>query len=588
MRQRDSLKECVVPVPRTRGTALVRVHFQRNIFEPRPIVRRCELKQTRETSEGILETLVTILDKRYATSAPIDAYPTSLSCTLPSQPERTVLASLRRYGQDAQYDKSQLAHCRSELSKILACRNGAFGSHEFECGACGQRRIIYAACNNRHCPGCGWLKRKAWLDTVVAWRLPSEYYHTVFTVPHKLNRLLMANQKECYQLFFHTAQATLLHTAKRDFNCQPGMILTLHTWGQRMLTHIHIHAIVTAGGMSIDTSTPTWIPIQPDAPGMENEALALEFQKRFVRGLKLLYKKGLLVMPEGTAGVAPITCQAEFDKRLDRIASKPWVANAKRTAQHFRNTIFLIRYAANYVVGIAISDNRILIDENGNVTIKYKCYKRKIRTTETMTGEEFVRRFMLHIVPNGVHRVRYGGIFHGKGRTERLNRCRDLLLEYNEKNNIQYDNAIEVSLSPAPLVPDLPPTLEQPQAPEPQASKSLTNVERNLPKCSRCKTPEMRSLGFQDASTTRAWIAISQQVIAMYAMAWTTFDDLSELLKKNIRVKLEINGIEQTWFEFDTRVREKVILGIPDSLSMIIINSHCAHLPSPSLPIPEW
>ena len=189
----------------------------------------------------------------YVTSAPITVYPTSLSCTLPSQPERTVLASLRRYGQDAQYDKTQLLHCRSEISKILACRNGAFGSHEFECGSCGHRRIIYASCNNRHCPSCSWLKRKAWLENVLSWRMPCDYYHTVFTVPHKLNRLLMANQKECYLLFFHTAQETLLYTAKRDYQCQPGLILTLHTWGQRMLTHIHIHAIMTAGGIPIPT-----------------------------------------------------------------------------------------------------------------------------------------------------------------------------------------------------------------------------------------------------------------------------------------------------------------------------------------------
>ena len=535
-----------------------------------------------------MDTQTIVLDKSYALTATVDAYPTSLCAGLPSQPERTVLASLRRYGQDGQYDKSQLAHCRSELSKILACRNGAFGSHEFECGACGNRRIIYAACNNRHCPGCGWLKRKAWLDTVASWRLPSEYYHTVFTVPHKLNRLLMANQKECYQLFFHTAQATLLHIAKRDFNCQPGMILTLHTWGQRMLTHIHIHAIVTAGGMSLDAATPTWNPIPPDASGMENEALAIEFQKRFVSGLKLLYKKGMLVMPEGTPGAAPINCQAKFDKRLDGIASKRWVANAKRTAKHFRNTIFLIRYAGNYVIGIAISDNRILTDENGNVTIKHKCYKRKIRTTETMTGEEFVRRFLLHIVPSGVHRVRYGGIFHGKGRTERLDRCRTLLMQYNEKNNIQYNNISEDDSSPVPSEPDHQSALKEPQATELQVGQSPKKSERNLPTCSRCMTPEMRSLGFQDASTTRALIAISQRVIAMYALAWTTFDDLSEFLRKNVRVKLEIKRIEQTWFAFEPQLLEETKLGLPDGLTRILVHSHCDSLPSPNLPIPDW
>ena len=246
---------------------------------------------------------------------------------------------------------------------------------------------------------------------------------------------------------------------------------------------------MTAGGMSIpakpqltadgtpeEPSPMTWIPIPPDAPGMDNEALALEFRKRFVRDLKLLYKKGRLEMPFVRPGAKDITTQAEFDKRLDQIALKPWVADAKRTPKHLRTEISLLKYGSKYVFGIAISDYRILIDENGNVTIKYKDYERNIRTTETMTGEEFVRRFMLHILPRGVHRVRYGGIFHGKGRTARLDQCRQLLIEYNEKSDIHY----------------------------------YSSVERNLPKCARCKTPEMSSLGFQDARTTRAIIAITQ------------------------------------------------------------------------------
>ena len=516
-----------------------------------------------------------------------------------------MLASLRRYGQDAQYDKSQLWHCRSEFSKILGCRDGSFGSHEFECKSCGHRRIIYASCNNRHCPSCSWLKRKAWLENVISWRLPCEYYHTVFTVPHRLNRLLMANQKECYQLFFHTAQDTLLYTAKRDFQCQPGMILTLHTWGQRMLTHIHIHVIMTAGGMSIpakpqltadgtpeETSPMTWIPIPLDAPGMENSALALEFRKRFVRGLKLLYKKGLLEMPFVRPGANEITTQSEFDKRLDQIALKPWVADAKRTPKHLRTEISLLKYGSKYVFGIAISDYRILIDEDGNVTIMYKCYKRKIRTTETMTGEEFVRRFMLHIVPRGVHRVRYGGIFHGKGRTARLDQCRQLLIEYNEKNDIHYYSSAvarstQVATPPATdqqqteLQSPVPKQAE-PQRPEPKQS------ERNLPKCARCKTPEMSSLGFQDKTTTRAMIAISQRVIALYALSWTTLEDWSLYFQKNIRIKKEIQGIVQTWIEFDKHLQQQVVYSLPYCLTRIVIDSHCESLPNHDLPIPDW
>jgi len=508
---------------------------------------------------------------------------------MPSQPERSVLASLRRHGQEAQYDKSLSLHSRSELSKILGCRDGPFGSHEFQCRGCGHRRVVYASCNNRHCPSCTWIKRKAWLDVVLQWQLPCEYYHTVFTVPHTLNRLLLANQKECYLLFFHTAQKTLLHAAKESFGCQPGMILALHTWGQRMLPHIHIHAIMTAGGVSIQPKqssnqpsdeTPlepkSWIPIPPDAPEMMNDVLAMEFRKRFVRGLKLLYKKGLLVIPEERAGATAIQSQSEFDEWLDQIASKPWVVDAQRSLKYFRNIYFLIKYCGNYVIGIAISDYRILSDENGMVTISYKDYKRKIRTTETMEGKEFVRRFMLHIVPRGVHRVRYGGFFHGKGRTARLDECRKLQNEYNDKNNIHYYSSQTPESTPttgATLVapPPTPPI-----------------IERNLPTCARCKTLEMVSLGFQDSRTTQAIIATIRHVVALYATSWTTLENWSEYFLKNIQTKKLQEGIFQSWFDFDRKVPIEVIYQLSDSVTRITICPEYPALLRHQLPIPDW
>ena len=352
---------------------------------------------------------------------------------------------------------------------------------------------------------------------------------------------------------------------------------------------------MTAGGMSIpakpqlradgtpeEPSPMTWIPIPLDAPSMENKALALEFQKRFVRGLKLLYKKGLLEMPFVQPGANEITTQAEFNKRLDQIAFKRWIADAKRTPKHLRNAISLIKYGSNYVSGGAISDYRILIDENGNVTIKYKCYKRKIRTTETMTGEEFVRRFMLHIVPRGVHRVRYGGIFHGKGRTARLDQCRKLLIEYNKSNDLDFH--LSSTAQSASTQPDKEPT--QPDTEPKQAEPK--QAERNLPKCARCKTPEMRSHGFQDARTTRAIIAISQRVIALYALSWTTLEDWSLYFQKNVRIKKEIRGIVQTWIDFDKHLQQQVVTSLPDCLTRIVIDSHCASLPNHNLPIPDW
>jgi hypothetical protein len=281
-------------------------------------------------------------------------------------------------------------------------------------------------------------------------------------------------------------------------------------------------------------------------------------------------------MPEARAGTIGITSQSEFDERLDQIASKPWVADAQRTLTHFRNVYFVIRYCGNYVKGVAISDCRIVSDENGMVTISYKDYKRKIRTTERMEGTEFVRRFMLHIVPRGVHRVRYGGIFHGKGRTARLDEVRALLNEYNDKNNIHY-NASEKS----DPTPDSVTVLV---APPPTPSV----VERNLPTCARCKTPEMRSLGFQDSRTTQAIIATIRHVVALYAVSWTTLENWSEYFLKNVLTKKLQEGIFQAWFEFDRKVPIEVVYQVSDSITRITICPEYPVLLRHQLPIPDW
>ena len=189
---------------------------------------------------------------------------------------------------------------------------------------------------------------------------------------------------------------------------------------------------------------------------------------------------------------------------------------------------------------------------------------------------------MLHIVPRGVHRVRYGGIFHGKWREPRLNQCRELLVEYNEKNDIHYYSSPEAISKPVATPPMTEPTQDEPKETEPK------RVEKNLPKCARCKTPEMSSLGFQDKTTTRAIIAIAQRVIALYAVSWTTLEDWSLYFLKNVRIKKVIPGIVQTWIEFDKHLQQQVVYSVPDCLTKIVIDSRCESLPNHDLPIPDW
>ncbi len=190
-----------------------------------------------------------------------------------------------------------------------------------------------------------------------------------------------------------------------------------------------------------------------------------------------------------------------------------------------------------------------------------------------MTGEEFVRRFMLHIVPRGVHRVRYGGIFHGKWREPRLNQCRELLVEYNKKNDIHYYSSAEASSTPASPPPTTEPQQDERKQEEPKPTEPK-QAEKNLPKCARCNTPAMASLGFQDKTTTRAIIAISLRVIALYAVSWTTLEDWSLYFLKNVRIKKVIPGIVQTWIDFDKHLQQQVVYSVPDCLTRIVIDSH--------------
>ena len=439
----------------------------------------------------------------------------SLEKSLPKERKRTVLRSLQRYGKPFQYDTDQPVHSRMTLSKILACRTGEYGSTAYSCDGCGESRTLYTQCNNRHCPGCGWLKRKAWLNTILSWNLPTTFCHAVFTTPHDFNELILANTLQMYRLFFRCAKDTLLKMCAKEFGCTPGVILTLHTWGQKMLTHVHIHAMMTAGGVSIpeknknedSESEPgpepvsTWIAIPADAPPMQNQSMADDFRDRFVRGVTSLYRRGKLVLPE-TMGIRSHNEKDAFQKWLAPIAKRSWIADAKITPDDCVKTMGCASYIGQYFCGTAIHDERMVSDDGTNVTISQWDYRTSRYVKESMPGAEFVGRFLLHIVPTGVPRTNYSGLFQPKGRKERLETVRHLLAKHNVAN---------------------PSTRFYSQ---PNSSTSALDLEKtsNRPKCQNCGTKNMAFEMYRSPFETRGYITWLKRYIAYFAVIMTTLD----------------------------------------------------------------
>jgi hypothetical protein len=319
-----------------------------------------------------------------------------------------------------------------------------------------------------------------------------------------------------YQLFFRRAQKTLLEIAQREFGCKPGMILTLHTWGQRMLTHVHIHAMMTSGGVSLSTgdasSKPSWIPIAPDAQGIQEEVLAKLFQKKFLRGLKILFDQGKLAIPQEMA-FEGVQDRASFHRWLEPLAQRNWKADAQITPDELQTQLGCARYLSDYIQGAAISNNRIVDDDGTHVTIRQWDYRTNKTVEETMEGEEFVRRFLLHIVPSNVHRVRYAGLFQGKGRKETLQRVRLLLAKHNADS------------------------LGKRHASLPQSTRlqelELPKID-NRPKCLRCGTPGMRFEGYRDRRETWDFIHRVEYAIEQYSKAPTTLD---QLIRSTVRLE---------------------------------------------------
>lgn len=312
---------------------------------------------------------------------------------------------------------------------IRDCRTEKLGGHLDKCNVCGLEKNSYNSCRNRHCPKCQYLRKEKWVFKENNNILPVKYYHVVFTVPSELNSLIINNKKIFYSLLFKTVSETLKKVSKNKkyLNCIPGFLCILHTWGQTLSFHPHIHVLITGGGMAADKSK--WIDSR------ENFFLPIRVLAKLFRGLFLFHLKKY---NNGSLITIPKSCEElndpnHFKSFLNILYTKKWVVYTK---QPFENPDSVIKYLGRYTHKVAISNQRIVEITDNTVTFRYKDYadNDKLKTM-TLAGAEFIRRFLMHILPLQFVKIRHYGIIANRSRKDSLKLCKSLLQKLNRTLN---------------------------------------------------------------------------------------------------------------------------------------------------------
>jgi hypothetical protein len=309
------------------------------------------------------------------------------------------------------------------MSAIEQCRSAALGGHVLHCPACAHDEIAYNSCRNRHCPKCQASAAKRWLEARQTELLPVDYYHVVFTLPAPISGLAYSNKALIYRLLFEVAAETLRTIAAdpRHLGARIGATLVLHTWGSALTHHPHVHGIVPGGGLSFDRAR--WVACKPGF-FLPVRVLSRLFRRRFVEELELAQRAGQLQFFGEYAQLSEATAFVEW---LAPLRKCEWVVYAKRP---FAGPAAVLAYLSRYTHRVAISNSRLIaLDERG-VTFKWKDYRETGTTrhkTMTLKADEFMRRFLLHVLPGGFHRIRHYGLIANSGRRDNLERARELL-----------------------------------------------------------------------------------------------------------------------------------------------------------------
>lgn len=310
---------------------------------------------------------------------------------------------------------------RRALRDIAACRTAALGGHVGVCDQCGHQQIAYNSCRNRHCPKCQATAAADWMEARKAELLPTEYFHVVFTLPATLGPIALQNPRVVYGLLFQAAAETLRRVAAdpKHLGAEIGFLAVLHTWGQNLQHHPHVHCVVPGGGLASDGSR--WIACRPGF-FLPVRVLSRVFRGKFLALLRSAFDRGKLV---SHGKLAPLADPGRFQRHLADSARTEWVVHAKPP---FGGPEQVLKYLARYTHRAAISNRRLIRLEGDEVEFLWKDYAdEQKRKTMTLKAIEFIRRFLLHVLPAGFVRVRHYGFLANRVCQEKLALCRSLL-----------------------------------------------------------------------------------------------------------------------------------------------------------------
>jgi hypothetical protein len=324
---------------------------------------------------------------------------------------------------------------RSLIHLLSACRTAGLGSHFGKCDHCCYTEKSYNSCRNRHCPACQQKEKMEWLGKRMKELLPVGYYHLVFTLPHELGPLCLQNKKVMYGLLFKAVSQTLLELTRdvKHLGADIGLVTVLHTWGQNMKEHPHLHCIMPAGGLSFDREH--WVHV-PDKKNffIAGKVLAKKFRGKFLDMLKQEKEKGGLNFH---GKLASIKGPVQFKRFLAPLYQKSWVVNVQKPMGSPEK---ILEYLSRYVFRIAITDRRILEVEDGKVHFSWKDYRLGRFREMKLDVDEFIRRFLLHVLPKGFFKVRYYGILSSRYRKQNIETAKQLLAQEAEN---QKEEALE-------------------------------------------------------------------------------------------------------------------------------------------------
>jgi hypothetical protein len=308
------------------------------------------------------------------------------------------------------------------MRAIMHCRTAVLGGHIDICPRCGgDKTISYNSCRNRHCPKCQTQARQRWIDARKEELLETRYFHVVFTLPHELHPVILQNEAELYNLLFRTVADTLLEVAANSehLGAEIGFFGILHTWGQNLLFHPHIHCVIPGGGLSADHSQwihpryPFFLPIK---------VLGKVFRGKFVDGLKRMHRDSRLIFAGSIERMSEPKCFAAFLRTLFR---QDWVVYAKPA---FGGPEQVLRYLGRYTHRVAISNHRLVSFDGTHVRFRWRDYARgNKQRLMTVSAEEFIRRFLVHVLPKGFVRIRHFGFMANHQRSSSLDLCRQCL-----------------------------------------------------------------------------------------------------------------------------------------------------------------